>query len=96
MGKAKLYRVQAMNDNGMMLNVEVTGRKAQDLALQEALEMCKAQGAGVIRSQTHGARSWAVHVLHPGEDGAVWVFGAIAARHNAAFEAWLATGGAAS
>ena len=30
MGKQKLFRVQAMNEKGMMLDVEVMGHKAQD------------------------------------------------------------------
>ena len=34
MGKQKLFRVQAMNENGMMMDVEVKGRKAHDIAMQ--------------------------------------------------------------
>ena len=39
MGKQKLFRVQAMNEKGMMLDVEVMGHKAHDTAMQEALGM---------------------------------------------------------
>ena len=35
MGKQKLFRVQAMNEKGMMLDVEVMGHKAHDTAMQE-------------------------------------------------------------
>ena len=45
MGKQKLFRVQALNEKGMMLDVEVMGHKAHDTAMQEALGMCQAQGA---------------------------------------------------
>ena len=68
MGKQKLFRVQAMNEKGMMLDVEVMGRKAHDTAMQEALGMCQAQGTGLVRSQMDGARGWAVYVYDAARD----------------------------
>ena len=68
MGKQKLFRVQAMNEKGMMLDVEIMGRKAHGIAMQEALGMCQAQGKGLIRSQMDGARGWAVYVIDAAND----------------------------
>ena len=56
MGKQKLFRVQAMNENGMMMDLEVMGRKAHNIAMQEAFGMCQAQGKGLVRSQMEHAR----------------------------------------
>ena len=68
MGKQKLFRVQALNEKGMMLDVEVMGHKARGIAEQEALDMCQAQGTGLVRSQMDGARGWAVYVYDAAKD----------------------------
>ena len=36
MGKQKLFRVQALNEKGMMIDVEVMGHKARDTAEHSA------------------------------------------------------------
>ena len=96
MGKQKLFRVQAMNENGMMMDVEVMGRKAHGIAMQEALGMCKAQGKGLVRSQMEHARGWAVYVYDAAKDAqyARQVYKDEAAAHSARFDRWKACGGA--
>ena len=44
MGKQKLFRVQALNEKGMMLDVEVMGHKAHGIA-REALARARADVA---------------------------------------------------
>ena len=96
MGKQKLFRVQAMNEKGMMLDVEIMGHKAHGIAMQEALGMCQAQGKGLIRSQMDGARGWAVYVYDAANDAryAHQVYKDEAAEHSARFDRWKACGGA--
>ena len=92
MGKQKLFRVQALNEKGMMLDVEIMGRKAHCIAMQEALGMCQAQGKGLIRSQMDGARGWAVYVYDAVKDAryAHQVYKDEAAEHSARFDRWKA------
>ena len=96
MGKQKLFRVQAMNENGMIMDVEVMGRKAHDIAMKEALGMCQAQGKGLVRSQMEHARGWAVYVYDAAKDAryARQVYKDEAAAHSARFDRWKACGGA--
>ena len=96
MGKQKLFRVQAMNEKGMMMDVEVMGRKARDIAMQEALGKCQAQGKGLVRSQMEHARGWAVYVYDAARDAryARQVYKDEAAAHSARFDRWKACGGA--
>ncbi len=96
MGKQKLFRVQAMNENGMIMAVEVMGRKAHDTAMQEALGMCQAQGKGLVRSQMEHARGWAVYVYDAakGAGYAQQVYKDEAGAHAARFDRWKACGGA--
>ena len=96
MGKQKLFRVQALNEKGMMLDVEVMGRKARDIALNEALGMCRSQGKGLVRSQMGGARGWAVYVYDASKDEryAHQVYKAETAEHSARFDRWEEIGGA--
>ena len=98
MGKQKLFRVQALNEKGMMLDVEVMGHKSHDIAMQEALGMCQAQGKGkgLVRSQMENARGWAVYVYDAAKDAryAHQVYKDVAAEHSARFDRWEACGGA--
>ena len=96
MGKQKLFRVQAMNEKGMMLDVEVMGHEAHATAMQEDLGMCQAQGTGLVRSQMDGARGWAVYVYDAANDAqdAYQVYKDEAAAHSARFDRWKACGGA--
>ena len=96
MGKQKLFRVQALNETGMMLDVGVMGRKAHGATMQEALGVCQAQGKGLIRTQMDGARGWAVYVYDAARDAryAHQVYKDEAAAHSARFDRWKECGGA--
>ena len=96
MGKQKLFRVQAMNENGMIMAVEVMGWKAHETAMREAFGMCQAQGTGLVRSQMDGARGWAVYVYDAANDAqdAYQVYKDESAAHSARFDRWKACGGA--
>lgn len=90
----KTYHVQAMsNADAMLIDVTVNTRKAERLAMSEALQAASDNGGGYMRRQTEGAKGWAVYVIEPGARIGYMALKDQAATINARFDLWTKTGG---